>query len=125
MTGPWRTPRGPIAFTGAMGLVLLSLLLAGSLFGAYGEDSAGRAPLTSGETWSAGVWDMRMPSLPPQGLSMREHHVLSLWPRLRDDRRAAVAHLALLPTPGRDAHELRDPQQFAHRTAGSRSPPPS
>ncbi|MEV1000510.1 hypothetical protein [Nonomuraea sp. NPDC050202] len=47
--------------------------------------------------------------------------LLSLWPLLRGDRQGEPIHLALLASPAADA--VRDPQQLAQRTAGSRSPP--
>ncbi|GAA4919326.1 hypothetical protein GCM10023334_021930 [Nonomuraea thailandensis] len=47
--------------------------------------------------------------------------LLSLWPLLHGDRQGEPTHLALLASPAADA--VRDPQQLAHRTAGSRSPP--
>lgn len=109
-----------------MGLVLLSLILL-MLTGAGGRASgsgptAAQGP-ASGPAWSLGGADADLSSLPPQAGSVREHHVLSLWPPLRGQRHGDLAHLALLPSPGSDADTLRDPQQLAHRTAGSRSPP--
>ncbi|MEW1847751.1 hypothetical protein AB0392_58175 [Nonomuraea angiospora] len=126
MTGPWRTPQGSIAFIGVMVLVLLSLVsLSLSLTSASGRasDPAVVQGAASGPVWSPGGGDADLSSLPPQASGVREHHVLSLWPPLRGDRRAELAHLALLPSPGSDADTFRDPQQLAHRTAGSRSPP--
>jgi hypothetical protein len=49
--------------------------------------------------------------------------VLTLWPPLRGMRHAEAAHLALLPAPHPEGDLTGDPQQFGHRTAGSRSPP--
>jgi hypothetical protein len=125
MTGPWRTPQGSIAFVGVMVLVLLSLV---SLMLTSASARASGDPLVvqgsaSGPVWSLGGGDADLSSLPPQASGVREHHVLSLWPPLRGERRGELAHLALLPSPGSDADTLRDPQQLAHRTAGSRSPP--
>lgn len=122
MTGPWRTPRGSIAFTIAMGLVLLSLVLAG----AAGRTSTGPAVAqgsASGPVWELSGSGADLTSLPPQASSAREHHVLSLWPPLRGERHSELAHLALLPALGSDPGMLREPQQLAQRTAGSRSPP--
>ncbi|MFI6742813.1 hypothetical protein ACIBI9_58830 [Nonomuraea sp. NPDC050451] len=123
MTGPWRTPQRSIALVGVMVLVLLSLV-ALMLTGASGRASG---PVVvqefSGPAWSLGGWDTDLSSLPPQASGVREHHVLSLWPPLRGERHGELAHLALLPSAGSDADALRDPQQLAHRTAGSRSPP--
>ncbi|MEU6716108.1 hypothetical protein ABZ897_31970 [Nonomuraea sp. NPDC046802] len=123
MTGPWRTPRGSIAFAGAMGLVLLSLMLTGAAGRASGSGPAAGQWAVSGPLWSVGGEDANLTSLPPQAGSVREHHVLSLWPPLRGVRHGELAHLSLLPSPGSDADTLRDPQQLSHRTAGSRSPP--
>ncbi|MFI7136017.1 hypothetical protein ACIBQ1_60965 [Nonomuraea sp. NPDC050153] len=128
MTGPWRTPRGSIAFVGVMGLVLLSLIslslmLTGAAGRASGDGPTAVQGAVSGPVWSLGGVDADLSSLPPQAGSVREHHVLSLWPPLRGERHGDLAHLALLPSPGSDADTLRDPQQLAHRTAGSRSPP--
>ncbi|MEU6787321.1 hypothetical protein ABZ912_49730 [Nonomuraea angiospora] len=125
MTGPWRTPQGSIAFLGVMVLVLLSLV-SPMLTGASGRASGDTVVvqgLTSGPVWSLGGGDADLSSLPPQASSVREHHVLSLWPPLRGQRHGELAHLALLPSPGSGADTFRDPQQLAHRTAGSRSPP--
>ncbi|TDD51565.1 hypothetical protein E1286_10330 [Nonomuraea terrae] len=123
MAGSWRTPRGSIAFTGAMGLILLSLLLFG--LSPVWNDAAPAHPAgtSSSPAWTAGASDAGLTSLPPQATSVREHHVLSLWPPLRGDRQGEHAHLALLTSPGADTDAIRDPQQLGHRTAGSRSPP--
>ncbi|MEV0830248.1 hypothetical protein [Nonomuraea rubra] len=124
MTGPWRTPRGSIAFTGVMGLVLLSLLLVGASWGAGGGRGSGMpAGVPYWPAWSLGDSGAELTSLPPQATSVREHHVLSLWPPLRGERQAEAGHLALLPSPGHDEAAIRDPQQFAHLATGSRSPP--
>jgi hypothetical protein len=106
-----------------MGLVLLSLLIAGASCGWYGGDPATRSALASSQTWGAHSGDDALSSLPPQAASIREHHVLSLWPPQRGMRHSEAAHLALLPAPGPDGDAIGDPQQFGHRTAGSRSPP--
>ncbi|MFB9883402.1 hypothetical protein ACFFMN_36280 [Planobispora siamensis] len=105
-----------------MGLVLLSLVLAGAPV-MVGGGSAAAQGSASGPVWSLGGWDIDLSSLPPQAGGAREHHVLSLWPPMRGERHGELAHLALLPSPGSDADVLRDPQQLAQRTAGSRSPP--
>ncbi len=120
MTGPWRTPQGSIAYLGAMVLVLLSLVVASATGPA---SNAVPGAEQSGPVWSAGGSGADLSSLPPQAGSAREHHVLSFWPPLRGERQADLAHLALLPSLGSDADTRRDPQQLAHRTAGSRSPP--
>lgn len=120
MTGSCRAPRGPIALCCVVGLVLLSLLVAGP---SYADDQTAPRPLSAGHAWTPDKGGDRMPSLPPQASSGREHHVLSLWPPLRGARHAEAAHLPLLPAPGSDAAAIRDPQQVGHRTAGSRSPP--
>ncbi|MEV4115699.1 hypothetical protein [Nonomuraea sp. NPDC049695] len=122
MTGPWRTPQGSIAFAGVMGLVLLSLMLVG-LPGRAMDGPAVTQVSASGPAWSLGGEDADLSGLPPQASGAREHHVLSLWPPMRGERHGELAHLALLPAPGSDADTRRDPQQLAHRTAGSRSPP--
>ncbi|MBB3732960.1 hypothetical protein [Nonomuraea dietziae] len=122
MTGPWRTPQRSIAFAGVMGLVLLSLALAGVSGWASGGPAVGQIS-TSGPAWSLVGWDTELSALPPQAGGAREHHVLSLWPPVRGERHGTLPHLALLPSPGSDTDTLRDPQQLAHRTAGSRSPP--
>ncbi|SPL97996.1 unnamed protein product [[Actinomadura] parvosata subsp. kistnae] len=123
MTGPWRTaPRRSIAFTGVMGLVLLSLLVVGASW-----TSGTGFGLPSGtayeQVWSLGDPGAEPAGLPPQATSVREHHVLSLWPPLRGERQAEAAQPALLPSPGHDEAALRDPQQLAHLPTGSRSPP--
>ncbi|MFF0311796.1 hypothetical protein ACFYSC_30535 [Streptosporangium sp. NPDC004379] len=123
MTGPWRSAAGgSVAAVAVMGLVLLSLLLSGS----PGAWSAGKhahpAAPSSGPVWGPGTWDDAPASLPPQAAGVREHHVPSLWPS-RGERQEDAAHLALPSSPGPDTDAIRDPQQFAHRTAGSRSPP--
>jgi hypothetical protein len=123
MTGPWRTPQGSIAFTSVMGLVLLCLLLAGTTGSATPGGAAPAQGSLSTLAWTANGDDGGLSSLPPQAGSAREHHVLSLWPPLRGERQDEPAHLALLVSPFSDANALRDPQQLAHRTAGSRSPP--
>ncbi|MEV4161840.1 hypothetical protein [Nonomuraea dietziae] len=107
---------------GVMGLVLLSLALAGVSCWASGGPTV-RQVSTSGPAWSLGGWDTELSTLPPQAGGAREHHVLSLWPPRCGERHGTPAHLALLPSPGSDTDTLRDPQQLAHRTAGSRSPP--
>ncbi|MEV4088613.1 hypothetical protein AB0J43_50970 [Nonomuraea fuscirosea] len=123
MTGPWRTPQGSIAHVGAMVLVLLSLVVASATAPASNAVAAAAQSSAAGPVWSTGGSGTDLSSLPPQAGSAREHHVLSLWPPLRGERQADLAHLALLPAPGSDADTRRDPQQLAHRTAGSRSPP--
>ncbi|MER6828998.1 hypothetical protein ABT352_23665 [Streptosporangium sp. NPDC000563] len=119
MTGPWRTPQGSIALVGVMGLVLLSLVLAG----ASCKVSCGASTVTqssaSGPVWEPGGWDADLTGLPPQAGDARAHQVLSLRPLTRGE----LAHLVLLPSPGSDADALREPQQLAHRITGSRSPP--
>ncbi|GAA5037191.1 hypothetical protein GCM10023259_000340 [Thermocatellispora tengchongensis] len=106
-----------------MGLVLLSLLLAGTSGAWNGAGPARLSGLSSGLAWTLGASDAELSSLPPQAAgAAREHHVLSLWPPLRGDRHGRAAHLTLLPPPD-PAGAIRDPQQLAHRTAGSRSPP--
>ncbi|MEV1175937.1 hypothetical protein [Nonomuraea sp. NPDC049784] len=122
MTGPWRTPRGSIALIGVMGLVLLSLLLVGASPAGGGGGTA-YSGSSSSPSWTPAAWDAELSSLPPQPAGVREHHVLSLWPPLRGERGGETAHPALLPSPGTGADAVRDPQQLAHRTAGSRSPP--
>ncbi|MEV6862835.1 hypothetical protein AB0M44_17775 [Streptosporangium subroseum] len=123
MTGPWRTPQGSIAFAGVMGLLLLSLVLAGASCKASGGGPTVAQDSASGPAWKLGGWDTDLPSLPPQAGSAREHHVLSLWPPMRGERHGELAHLTLLPSSGSDADTLREPQRPAHRTTGSRSPP--
>lgn len=105
-----------------MGLVLLSLMLTGATGSASGGPAFPQGS-SSGPVWSLGGWDPDLSSLPSQVGGAREHHVLSLWPPLRGERQAEPGHLALLPSPDADADAVRDPQQLAHRTAGSRSPP--
>ncbi|KAB8193049.1 hypothetical protein FH608_022205 [Nonomuraea phyllanthi] len=123
MTGPWQTPHRSIARTGVMGLVVLSLLLVTLTWAWNGADADQGPTPASGHALGLGAWDAHLSTLPPQAGSAREHHVLSLWPPLRGARHSSSAHLALLPAPGLDAEHVRDPQQLAHRTAGSRSPP--
>ncbi|MEU5869643.1 MULTISPECIES: hypothetical protein [unclassified Nonomuraea] len=113
-------PRGPIALCCVVGLVLLSLLVAGP---SYADGQATAHPLSAGHEWTPDKGGDRMPSLPPQVSSGREHLTLTLWPPPRGGRHLQAAHLALLPAPGPDAAAIRDPQQVGHRTAGSRSPP--
>ncbi|MFI9838923.1 hypothetical protein ACIHFD_17950 [Nonomuraea sp. NPDC051941] len=125
MTGPWRTPQGSIALVGVMALVLLSLV---SLMLTSASGRASGKPVVvqgsaAGPAWSLGGGDADLSSLPPQASGVREHHVLSLWPPMRSQRHGELAHLALLPSPGSIVDTFRDPQQLAHRTAGSRSPP--
>lgn len=121
MAGSWRAPRGSIAFTGVMGLVVLSLLLFGLTPVWNGAAPAHPGGTSSSPAWTPGASDAGLTSLPPQATSVREHHVLSLWPP--PHRQGEHAHLALLPSPGADTDAIRDPQQLGHRTAGSRSPP--
>ncbi|MEU6798504.1 hypothetical protein ABZ907_42985 [Nonomuraea wenchangensis] len=125
MRGPWRASRGSIAPTGVMALVVLSLvalsLLPAGVLGWAGGSSAAQA--AAAPVWSVGGLDADPEGLPPQGNNVCEHHVLSLWPPLRGASGDTLAHLALSPSPGADADAFRDPQQLAHRTAGSRSPP--
>ncbi|QYC41582.1 hypothetical protein Nocox_19865 [Nonomuraea coxensis DSM 45129] len=108
-----------------MGLVVLSLvalsLLPAGVLGWAGGSSAAHA--AAAPVWSVGGLDADPEGLPPQGNTVCEHHVLSLWPPLRGASQDTLAHLALSPAPGADADAVRDPQQLAHRTAGSRSPP--
>ncbi|MET8158449.1 hypothetical protein ABZT47_18905 [Sphaerisporangium sp. NPDC005289] len=123
MTGPWRTPRGSIAFAGVMGLVLLSLVLAGAAWTAgRGGPAVAQSP-ASGPQWKPGAWDADLSGLPPQAGGAREHHVRSLWPPTRGERHGELAHLALLPSPGPETDTLPEPQRLAHLTTGSRSPP--
>jgi hypothetical protein len=104
-----------------MGLLLLSLFLSGSLPAWHGGDP-GHRPAGDSATWVLGAGDARPSSLPPQTPRAWEHPAPSLWAAVRGARsvsaetpRPAVAH------PGADG--IRRPQQFAHRAAGSRSPP--
>lgn len=123
MTGPWKAPQGSIAFAGVMGLVLLSLVLAGASCKVSCDGPTVARSSASVPAWELGGWDADLSSLPPQAGSARAHHVLSLWPPTRGERHGESAHLVLLPSPGSDADKLREPQQLAHRTTGSRSPP--
>lgn len=102
-----------------MGLVLLSLLVAGASATGFGDGPYTSSAVTAGP----GSGDDHLSSLPPQTASLREHHVLSLWPPPRSERSDEVAHLTLPPTPGHGSDAVRDPQRFAYGTAGSRSPP--
>ncbi|MEO3891753.1 hypothetical protein [Nonomuraea sp. B5E05] len=122
MTGPWRTPRGPIAFTSVMGLVLLSLLLVGSTYNWHGGGRAYQPGFGATQTWTPEAWDAQLSSMPPQ-TATGERQVLPLWPPLRGERHHDAGRLAMSPAPGLDPGGIRDPQQLAHRTAGSRSPP--
>ncbi|WP_143082476.1 hypothetical protein [Nonomuraea wenchangensis] len=125
MRGPWRASRGSIAPTGVMALVVLSLvalsLLPAGVVGWAGGSSSAHA--AAAPVWTANDLDADPEGLPPQGNNVCENHVLSLWPPLRGTSHNTLAHLALTPSPGSDADAVRDPQQLAHRTAGSRSPP--
>ncbi|UBU11500.1 hypothetical protein [Nonomuraea gerenzanensis] len=109
-----------------VGLVLLSLIALMSI-GAVGEARGGGSAVVTqasvGQMWVPGGEDADLSSLPPQAGNMREHHVLSLWRPLRGSLPSEPAHLALMSWVGSDADLLRDPQQLAHRIAGSRSPP--
>ncbi|MEV4474897.1 MULTISPECIES: hypothetical protein [Nonomuraea] len=127
MTGPGLTLRGFIAPRGGvMGLVLLSLLVATTFSVAwYGGGQVGLSGGSAGQVWLAGAYKDKLSSLPPQAGNAREHHTPSLWPPLRGTRNGEAGHLALLPSPAADGPAIRDPQQFGHRTAGSRSPPPA
>ncbi|MDF2706928.1 MAG: hypothetical protein K0R62_2580 [Nonomuraea muscovyensis] len=122
MTGYGQAQRAPgrcFAFAGVLGLVLLCLLLAGSAPTPYGG-TAQRAAV-AGDAWMPGAWDSHLSStLPQTASSAREHHVLSLWP---GSRREPAGHVPPRPVRGNAPDGLRDPQQFGHRTAGSRSPP--
>ncbi|MEU4830958.1 hypothetical protein [Streptosporangium sp. NPDC023615] len=123
MRGPWRAPQGSIAFAGVMALVLLSLILAGASCKVSCGGPAVAQGSASGPAWELGAWDADLSGLPPQTGSAREHHVLSLWPPMRGERHGESAQPVLLPSPGSDTDALREPQQLAHRTTGSRSPP--
>lgn len=128
MAGPWgtTTPRGSLALCGVMGLLLLSLLAAGLMAGApsgwNGPDLVTRSALAPSSTGDEHAGDDGLASLPPQAAGVREHPALTLWPPVRGTHDEA-AHLALLPGPRPDADLTGDPQQVAHRTMGSRSPP--
>jgi len=122
MTGPWKTPQWSIALVGVMGLVLLSLVLVGASCKASCDLTVTKSS-ASEPVWEPSGWDTDLSSLPPQAGEARAHHVLSLRPPMRGERHGELAHLTLLPVSGSDADALREPQQLAHRTTGSRSPP--
>ncbi|TDE48444.1 hypothetical protein E1295_21485 [Nonomuraea mesophila] len=111
MTGPWNTPRG---------LIVLSLVLVCSLVaGAACVRHAAHDPVTQAvTTWRPGTADNRLTGLPP----LLPHGSRHLTPTT-GARQSDAAHLALLPAPHGSA-AVGDPQQFGHRPAGSRSPPP-
>ncbi|TDD23143.1 hypothetical protein [Nonomuraea diastatica] len=112
MTGPWNTPRRLIVLS----LVLVCSLVAGA---SSVRHTAGDPVTQEATTWSPGTTDHRLTGLPPQLFIGREH----LVPAQAGARQGDAAHLALLPPPHGSA-AVGDPQQFGHRPAGSRSPPP-
>ncbi|MET9338831.1 hypothetical protein [Nonomuraea sp. NPDC003804] len=119
--GPWRTPRAAVALTGVIGLVLLSLLLAGSFPAGHGV--ALRPADASGQSWAPGAEDALLSSLPPRNSGVTARHVSSLWTALRAERRPETGQVPSPGGPEPGAGAIRHPQQEAHRAAGSRSPP--
>ncbi|RBQ21318.1 hypothetical protein DP939_00920 [Spongiactinospora rosea] len=116
--------RGSGTLSGVLGLVLLSLLVATAFPGAAAGPAAAPAAPAAVQAWSWSPLDDGLIGLPPQPANVREHHVQSLWPPPpRGDRYAAAAHPMPPAAPGAPDDTIRDPQQFAHRAAGSRSPP--
>ncbi|TDC02043.1 hypothetical protein E1267_30235 [Nonomuraea longispora] len=113
MTGPWNTPGR---------LIVLSLVLVCSLVAGASSvwHAAGDPVIQEATTWSPGTTDPRLTGLPPQLSTGRE----PLAPARSGARQGDAAHLALLPPPHGSA-AVGDPQQFGHRPAGSRSPPPA
>lgn len=115
----WRAPGGCLAHAGVLGLVLLSLLLAGSAPTSYGGPA--RPGALAGDAWVLGAWDTQLSGTLPQAApSGREHHVLSLWPAPRGEQ---AGHPPAGPARSLAPVGPRDPQQVGHRAPGSRSPP--
>ncbi|MDF5758013.1 hypothetical protein [Spongiactinospora sp. TRM90649] len=125
MRGPLRAARGSIAPVSVVGLTLLCLLLSALTQSAWnGGGAAGRTwpPVTA--LWGLDATDADLASLPPQPAGVREHHAPPMWPLPRAAR-AGAADRPAPPARAVPAEPIRDPQQLAHRAAGSRSPPAS
>lgn len=94
-----------------MALVLSSLVSLSVLLGAADVSPPSAVEVVGSPAGAGGG----LSSLPPQPGGGRL--VTGFFP----PSHAEPAHVAFLPSPSSAA--LRDPQQLAHRTAGSRSPP--
>ncbi|MEV0590143.1 hypothetical protein [Nonomuraea cavernae] len=112
----WRVPRRSTAFTVAVGLLLLSMFLAVSTPAWAGGDPSRR----SADVIGSGDW-IAQPSGMPSAFAGAREHLPSLWPPIRRASRSEAPHLPL--PAATDTGSIRSPQQFAYRSADSRSPP--
>ncbi|MCA2183790.1 hypothetical protein [Nonomuraea cavernae] len=114
----WQVPRRSTAFSVAVGLLVLSMFLTVSTPAWAGGDPSRRwaDPIGSGD------WIAQSSSMPSAFAGAREH-LPSLWPPLRRGSRPEAPRLPLPAATGADTGSIRSPQQFAYRSADSRSPP--
>ncbi len=121
MATSWRSRSGSTAFSVAVGLLALALMLVASSPAWYGDDQT-RLQTGAAQVWAPGGW-MAQPSTTP-ATAFASEHPPAFW-RLRNPATwGAADSLASLRVPTwPDPGAIRSPQQTAHRTAGSRSPP--
>lgn len=121
MATSWRSGSGSTAISVAVGLLALALMLVASSPAWHGDDQA-RSRTGAAQAWAPGGW-MAQPSTTP-ATAFPSEHPPAFW-RLRNPAGSATADslvaLPFLAWP--DPGAIRSPQQTAHRTAGSRSPP--
>ncbi|MEU8247717.1 hypothetical protein [Nonomuraea sp. NPDC048916] len=113
----WQVPRRSTAFSLAVGLLLLSMFLAASSPAWPGGDPSRR----SADLIGSGDW-IAQPSSMPSAFAGAREHLPALWPLIRRTSREAPG-LPLPTSTGTDTDSIRSPQQFAYRSADSRSPP--
>ncbi len=116
-----RSAHGSTAFTSVVGLLLLALTLVALTPAWYengpGEQSSGVAT----DVWAPTGWIVETSTTPPMSSPGQEHPPAHWLRHSPAPEMAAPATVLVSTWPDPDA--IRSPQQTAHRTAGSRSPP--
>ncbi|MEU8267201.1 hypothetical protein AB0B89_08530 [Sphaerisporangium sp. NPDC049002] len=116
-----RSAHGSTAFTSVVGLLLLALALVASTPAWYENDPGAEPSGVATDVWAPTGWIVETSTTPPMSYPGLEHppaHWLRQAPA-PDAGAPASLLVPVWPDPG----AIRSPQQTAHRTAGSRSPP--
>ncbi|MEV7970283.1 hypothetical protein AB0O34_30490 [Sphaerisporangium sp. NPDC088356] len=115
-----RSAHGSTAFTSVVGLLLLALTLVAFTPAWYENDPAVQPSSVATDVWAPTGWVVETSTTPPMS-SPGQEHPPAHWLRHSPPEPAAPASLLVTTWP--DSGAIRSPQQTAHSTAGSRSPP--
>ncbi|MFC0862117.1 hypothetical protein ACFHYQ_07390 [Sphaerimonospora cavernae] len=116
-----RSRPGFTAFSVAVGLLVLALMLIASSPAWYGSDPAQRTMGAAAGVWTPGAW--MAPSSTAPATAVASEQPPAFW-RLRHPATSGAANQPSFRMPAwPDPGAIGSPQQTAHRTAGSRSPP--